>query len=102
MKTLTLFGTAALVATGLALPVAATAKHHHHAHAAPAADAAATAGAVVAAPFGMATAYNGPYGYYGAGWNGGHWDQGYSARNGIACTPGSWIKGDDGRRHPCQ
>jgi hypothetical protein len=108
MKRLAAFGTAALVAGALAFPTGAIAKHtHHHAGTAkPAADAAgaavATAGTIATAPFGMATAYNDRYGYYGAGWNGGRWDQGYSARNGMTCTPGTSIKGDDGRRHVCQ
>jgi hypothetical protein len=107
MNRLTMFGTAALVAA-LAFPAAATVKHTHHAHTVrPTADAAGAAAgtgvAVATAPFGMVTAYNdGHYGYYGAGWNGGRWDQAYSSRNGMACTPGTWVKGDDGRRHPCQ
>jgi hypothetical protein len=108
MNRLTILGTAALVAAALTFPAAATGKHmHHHAHyrtAQPAADAAGaavgTAGAIATAPFGMANAYGDNY--YGAGWNGGRWDQGYSSRNGMACTPGTWIKGDDGRRHVCQ
>ena len=119
MNRLTILGTAALVASALAVPAAATTssdtgksyKHmRHHAHyrtTRPAADAAGaalgTAGAIVTAPFGTADAYGpGYYNYYGAGWNGGRWDQGYSSRNGMACTPGTWLKGDDGRRHLCQ
>ena len=26
----------------------------------------------------------------------------YAARNGIVCRPGTWVKGEDGRRHICQ
>ena len=26
----------------------------------------------------------------------------YARQNGFVCTPGTWFKGDDGRRHPCQ
>jgi hypothetical protein len=102
MNRLTVFGTAALVTAALAFPAAATTgKHtHHHARTAqPAAAAVGTAGTIATTPFGIATADNG---YYGAGWNGGKWDQGYSSRNGMTCTPGTWTKGDDGRRHPCQ
>ena len=45
----------------------------------------ATAGAIATAPF---TA--GPY----AGT--------YAQRNGFVCTPGTWFRGEDGRRHICQ
>jgi hypothetical protein len=124
MNRLTIFGTAALVASALAVPAAATTssdtgkfyKHmRHHARyqttrpgndAADVAGAAlGTAGAIAAAPFG--TADNGYYGsgyysYYGTGWNGGTWDRGYSSRNGMVCTRGTLFKRDDGRRHLCQ
>ena len=26
----------------------------------------------------------------------------YARRNGFACTPGTWFRGGDGRRHLCQ
>jgi hypothetical protein len=26
----------------------------------------------------------------------------YAERSGFACTPGTWFRGADGRRHPCQ
>jgi hypothetical protein len=26
----------------------------------------------------------------------------YAARNGFVCQPGTWFKGEDGRRHLCQ
>jgi hypothetical protein len=26
----------------------------------------------------------------------------YARRNGFVCTPGTWFRGDDGRRHLCQ
>ena len=26
----------------------------------------------------------------------------YARRNGFVCTPGSWFRGEDGRRHLCQ
>ena len=26
----------------------------------------------------------------------------YARQNGFVCTPGTWFRGDDGRRHPCQ
>jgi hypothetical protein len=57
-------------------------------------DAVGTAGAIATAPFrGNAYAYdNGPMGY----------GQSYAQRNGFVCQPGSWFKGEDGRRHICQ
>jgi hypothetical protein len=45
----------------------------------------------------ITTAYRagGPwYGYSG-------WED-YRARNGIVCTPGTWVTADSGRRYPCQ
>jgi len=46
------------------------------------------------------------YGYYDNRYhdnrfNGG-WNQDYAERNGFVCTPGTWFKGDDGRRHVCR
>jgi hypothetical protein len=54
-----------------------------------------TAGAIATAPFrGDSYAYdNGDRGWYG---------QSYAQRNGFVCQPGTWFKGEDGRRHPCQ
>ncbi|WGS24136.1 MULTISPECIES: hypothetical protein [unclassified Bradyrhizobium] len=26
----------------------------------------------------------------------------YARQNGFVCTPGTWFRGADGRRHPCQ
>jgi hypothetical protein len=26
----------------------------------------------------------------------------YARRNGFACIPGTWFRGEDGRRHRCQ
>jgi hypothetical protein len=72
-------------------------------------DAVATAGAVVGTAGAIATApfrrdsyayYNGDY---NNGWNGTDWNrQTYAQRNGFVCTPGTWFKGNDGRRHLCQ
>jgi hypothetical protein len=55
-----------------------------------------TAGAIATAPFrGDSYAYynNGDRGWYG---------QSYSQRNAFVCQPGTWFKGEDGRRHLCQ
>jgi hypothetical protein len=62
-----------------------------------------TAGAIATAPFRNENAYayyNG--GYYDNGWNN-NWDRRtYAQRNGFVCQPGTWFKGNDGRRHLCQ
>ncbi|SDR95828.1 hypothetical protein [Bradyrhizobium canariense] len=61
-----------------------------------------TAGAIATAPF-----HRDSYAYYNNGYNNG-WDnngwnnQTYAQRNGFVCQPGTWFKGEDGRRHPCQ
>jgi hypothetical protein len=44
---------------------------------------------------------NGYEGAYDNGYNGGY-DNGYGARNGFVCQPGTWFRGEDGRRHLCQ
>ena len=55
-----------------------------------------TAGAIATAPFrGDSYAYD--YDGYRGGYN-----QSWAARNGFVCQPGTWFKGDDGRRHICQ
>lgn len=54
-----------------------------------------TAGAIATAPFrGDANAY----------YNNGdrRWSQSYAQRNGFVCQPGTWFRGEDGRRHICQ
>jgi hypothetical protein len=63
-----------------------------------------TAGAIATAPFRAGDAYaydNGYNNYYGQGYGGRDWKT-YAAHNALACTPGTWIKGEDGRRYPCQ
>jgi hypothetical protein len=78
------------------------------------------AGAIATAPFrddGYRD-YNGGYngdsyayyngGYYNGGYNNGHYggygnlDPNYAVRNGFVCQPGTWFRGEDGRRHICQ
>ncbi|MGY4623720.1 hypothetical protein [Bradyrhizobium sp. USDA 4486] len=68
-----------------------------------------TAAAVASAPFrgwdnsyayDNSGRYNGSYDRSEMGWYG-NWDT-YAARNGIVCRPGTWVKGEDGRRHMCQ
>ncbi|MEK9284666.1 hypothetical protein MTX25_35030 [Bradyrhizobium sp. ISRA432] len=45
-----------------------------------------TAGAIATAPFRNSYAYDRPY----------------YRPNDFACRPGTWFRGPDGRRHPCQ
>ncbi|KRQ14956.1 hypothetical protein ACNJX9_17420 [Bradyrhizobium sp. DASA03076] len=54
-----------------------------------------TAGAIATAPF---RAMDNSYAYDNRGWD----TRTYAQRNGFVCTPGTWFKGDDGRRHICQ
>jgi hypothetical protein len=60
-----------------------------------------TAGAIATAPFRAGGAYAYDNGYYHNGYNSG-WNQSYAERNGFVCSPGTWFKGEDGRRHLCQ
>jgi len=62
-----------------------------------------TAGAIATAPF-----RGDSYAYYDDGYNSGynngyrrHYDS-YAALNGFVCQPGTWFRGEDGRRHICQ
>jgi hypothetical protein len=58
----------------------------------------ATAGAIATAPF---RAFDNGYDYYGYGYGGRDWKT-YAAHNGLACTPGTMVRGEDGLRHRCQ
>jgi hypothetical protein len=51
-----------------------------------------TAAAIATAPFRASYAYDNGYGY----------DNEYARRNGFVCQPGTWFRGEDGRRHLCQ
>ena len=57
-----------------------------------------TAAAIATAPFRGSYAYDSGYGYD----NGYGYDDGYARRNGFVCQPGTWFRGEDGRRHLCQ
>ena len=58
-----------------------------------------TAGAIATAPF---PAMDNSYAYDNS-WDNRGWDtRTYAQRNGFVCTPGTWFKGEDGRRHICQ
>ncbi len=57
-----------------------------------------TAAAIATAPLRGSYAYDNGYGY-----NDGYgYDNGYARRNGFVCQPGTWFRGEDGRRHLCQ
>ena len=62
-----------------------------------------TAGAIASAPF---RAWDSSYAYdnrWNNSWDNRGWDtRTYAQRNGFVCTPGTWFKGEDGRRHICQ
>jgi len=59
-----------------------------------------TAGAIATAPF---RTMDNSYAYDNNGWDNRGWDtRTYAQRNGFVCTPGTWFKGEDGRRHICQ
>ena len=109
MTKLKLLTAAAVLATLVSAPAFAEVHHHHHHYhhyraqvdqdhgpigaAADVAGAAiGTAGAIAAAPFGNSYNAYDNRDYYAR-------DMGPS---GFACRPGTWIKGDDGRRHICQ
>jgi hypothetical protein len=94
MRSLKLIAVAALVSTTMAAPAMArdycdTHRCYHRGPVGAAADTAAgiagaaigTAGAIATAPFRNSYAYD---------------------RDGYACRPGTWFRGPDGRRHPCQ
>ena len=54
---------------------------------------------------GLGGGYYGGYapGYYDDSYaydNG--YDNGYAVRNGFTCQPGTWFRGEDGRRYLCQ
>jgi|SRR3984885_5018900 hypothetical protein len=58
-------------------------------------------GGAVGTAAGLATSpfRNDAYAYYNSGPT---YNDSYAARNGFVCQPGTWFKGADGRRHPCQ
>jgi hypothetical protein len=53
-----------------------------------------TAAAIATAPFRDSYAYDNGNGY--------RYNNGYDNRNGFVCQPGTWFRGEDGRRHLCQ
>jgi hypothetical protein len=45
--------------------------------------------------------YDDSYAYDNGGGYGAY-DNGYAIRNGFVCQPGTYFRGEDGRRHLCQ
>jgi hypothetical protein len=101
MTKLKLLTAAAVLSTLVAAPAMAQEVYHRHHHvyqdrgpigaAADVAGAAiGTAGAIATAPFRESYNYD-RYSY----------DR-YMGPEGYACHPGTWFKGEDGRRHICQ
>jgi hypothetical protein len=61
--------------------------------------AAGVVGGAVGTAAAVATA---PFAAFDSGYGGGYYTQSYAQRNGFVCTPGTWFRGEDGRRHRCQ
>jgi hypothetical protein len=119
MRSLKLVAATALIATTMAAPAMArnycdTHRCYHHrgpvgaaadvaggavgAAAGIAGAAVGTAGAIATAPF-RGPGYRDPY---APAYHDSYAYDYYSPDNGFACRPGTWFKGADGRRHPCQ
>jgi hypothetical protein len=102
MTKLKLLGAATVLSTAMVAPAMAQQVYHrgHDGYrdrgpvdaAGIAGAAVGTAAAIAAAPFRGSYAYDNGYGY----------DNGYARRNGFVCQPGTWFRGEDGRRHLCQ
>jgi hypothetical protein len=43
-----------------------------------------------------------PYAAFDTGYRRGNYGQSYAQRSGMVCSPGTWYRGEDGRRHLCQ
>src|SRR5271154_1767923 len=112
MQSLKLIAATALIATTMAAPAMARnyCDTHRCYHRGPVGAAADTAGAAVGTAAGIAGAAIGtagaiaaaPFGgpYYGNSYA--YDPYGPGNQSGFVCRPGTWFKGDDGRRHPCQ
>jgi hypothetical protein len=102
MTRLKLLAAAAVLSTVMVAPASAQQYYRSHdgyrdrgsvdAAAGIAGAAVGTAAAIATSPFRGSYAYDNGYGY----------DDGYGRRNGFVCQPGTWFRGEDGRRHLCQ
>src|SRR5690242_21108803 len=111
MSSWKLIAAAALVSTAMAAPATARdyCAHHRCHHRGPVGAAADVTGGAVGAAAGIAGAAVGTAGaiatapFRGPGYRDSYAYDYYSdPNNGFACRPGTWFKGADGRRHPCQ
>ena len=105
MTKLKLLAAAAVLSTAIAAPAMAQQVYHRdydgYRDRGPVDAAVGIAGAAVGTAAAIATSpFRGAYAYDN-GYNGGY-DNGYAARNGFVCQPGTWFRGEDGRRHLCQ
>ena len=105
MTRLTLLAAAAVLSTAITAPAMAQQVYHRdydgYRDRGPVDAAVGIAGAAVGAAAAIATSpFRGSYAY-DDGYNGGY-DRGYAARSGFVCQPGTWFRGEDGRRHLCQ
>jgi hypothetical protein len=108
MKSLKLVAATALIATTMAAPAMARnyCDNHRCYHRGPVGAAADTAGAAVGTAAGIAGAAVGTAGAIAtAPFRGPDYRDSYAydrSPNGFVCQPGTWFRGEDGRRHPCQ
>jgi hypothetical protein len=118
MNSLKLLAATALVASAVAAPAMARdyCDSHRCYHRGPVGAAADVAGGAVGAAAGVAGAaigtagaiatapFRGPDYNYNSGpyRNSYAYDYYRDPNNGFACQPGTWFRGADGRRHPCQ
>jgi hypothetical protein len=108
MKSFGIIATAVLVTTTMAAPSFARnyCDTHRCYHRGPVGAAADTAGAAVGAAADVAGAAIGTAGAIATApfRNSYAYDREYRYRpdNGFVCQPGTWFRGEDGRRHPCQ
>ena len=105
MTKLKLLAAAAVLSTVIAAPAMAQQVYHRgydgYRDRGPVDAAVGVAGAAVGTAAAIATSpFRGAYAYDN-GYNG-RYDRGYAARNGFVCQPGTWFRGEDGRRHLCQ
>ena len=103
MTKLKLLAAAAVLSTVMVAPAMAQQLYHRghdgYRDRGPVDAAAGIAGAAVGTAAAIATApFRGAYAYD----NGYRHDDGYARRNGFVCQPGTWFRGEDGRRHLCQ
>jgi len=101
MTKLTLLAAVAVLSTAMVAPAMAEQVYHRghggYRDRGPVDAAAGIAGAAIGTAAAIASSpFRGSYGYD----NG--YDDEYARRNGFVCRPGTWFRGEDGRRYLCQ